>query len=84
MNDHMKLYTPEQVADILQVSKNMVYELIAGNELYAKKVGRVYRVPAAAIDYYTHNMDYHSLVKEVAKRGVHPNVLIGDKDSASS
>lgn len=67
MSDHSKLYTPEEVADLLKVSKNMVYELINNNELYAKKVGRVYRIPAAAVDYFTHNLDYHHLVINASK-----------------
>ena len=78
MTAHMKVYTPEEVADILQVSKNMVYELIGNGELYAKKVGRVYRIPAPAIDYFTHDMSYHKLVEEVRKQGKHPRVLIGE------
>jgi len=67
MTAHMKVYTPEEVSEILSVSKNMVYELIGNNELYAKKVGRVYRVPAAAIDYFTHDLSYHDLVIKVSK-----------------
>lgn len=67
MSDHMKVYTPEEVSGILKVSKNMVYELIGNNELYAKKVGRVYRIPAAALDYFTHNLSYHKLVVEASK-----------------
>jgi excisionase family DNA binding protein len=63
----MKVYTPEEVSGILKVSKNMVYELIGNGELYAKKVGRVYRVPAAALDYFTHNLSYHKLVVEAGK-----------------
>lgn len=62
MTAHMRVYAPEEVAEILQVSKNMVYELIGNNELYAKKVGRVYRIPGAALDYFTHNLSYHDLV----------------------
>ncbi|MDQ3098870.1 MAG: helix-turn-helix domain-containing protein [bacterium] len=67
MNTLTKLYTPEEVADLLQVSKNLVYELIASKEIYAKKVGRVYRIPAAAVDYFTHNLDYHHLVINASK-----------------
>lgn len=82
MKTQISYYSPEQVADILQVSKNMVYELIGSGELYAKKVGRVYRVPSAAIDYFTHNMDYHKLVRTVQERGVHPSVLFDPRASA--
>jgi excisionase family DNA binding protein len=67
MQTHLQTYTPEQVAEILQVSKNMVYELIARGELYAKKIGRMYRIPAAAVEYFTHNLDYHTLVLQSHK-----------------
>jgi len=67
MLEHSKLYSPEEVADLLKVSKNMVYELISTKELYAKKIGRVYRIPAAAVDYFTHNLDYHNLVIKTSK-----------------
>lgn len=37
-----KTYTPEQVADILQLNKNTVYDLIKRGEIIAKKLGKVY------------------------------------------
>ena len=43
-----KVYTPEQVAEILQLSKKTVYELIGKGEIVAKKIGKVYRIPAVA------------------------------------
>ena len=36
-----KAYTPDQVAQMLQLSKNTVYELINRGEIVAKKIGRV-------------------------------------------
>lgn len=74
MSDHMKVYTPEEVAAILKVSKNMVYELIATNELYARKVGRVYRIPAVAVDYFTHKLDYHTLVVKTSNELGHLHI----------
>src|SRR3989344_5589630 len=52
MNDNLtypKFYTPEQVAKILQLSKNTVYQLIHKGEITAKKIGKVYRIPADAL-----------------------------------
>ena len=37
-----KTYTPEQVAEILQLSKNTIYALISRGEIIAKKLGKVY------------------------------------------
>ena len=52
-----KMYTPEQVAQILQLSKNTVYELINRGEIIAKRIGRVYRVPARSISYAFTGLD---------------------------
>ena len=46
-----KLYTPEQVAEMLQLSKNTVYKLINNGEIIAKKLGSVHRIPAGSISY---------------------------------
>lgn len=45
----IKVYTPEQVAEILQLSKATVYSLIARGEIAAQKIGKVYRIPASSI-----------------------------------
>ncbi|MBI5620047.1 helix-turn-helix domain-containing protein [Candidatus Gottesmanbacteria bacterium] len=52
-----KMYTPEQVADMLQLSKNTVYGLIGRGEIIAKKIGRVYRIPARSISYVFSGLD---------------------------
>lgn len=44
-----KVYTPEQVAEILQLSKNTVYQLINRGEIVAKKIGKVYRIPTSSL-----------------------------------
>lgn len=54
----MKVYTPEQVADMLQLSKNTVYELISRGEIIAKKIGKVYRIPASSISFVFTGLDY--------------------------
>ncbi len=51
------VYTPEQVATMLQLSKNTVYELIGRGEIVAKKFGRVYRVPARSISFMFNGLD---------------------------
>lgn len=53
-----KVYTPEQVAAILQLSKNTVYELINRGEIIAKKIGKVYRIPASSISFVFTGLDY--------------------------
>ena len=52
-----KVYTPEQVATMLQLSKNTVYELIGRGELIAKRFGRVYRVPASSLNFIFTGLD---------------------------
>ncbi len=52
-----KVYTPKQVADILQLSKNTVYELISKGEIVAKKLGRVYRIPKNSISFAFTGLD---------------------------
>lgn len=57
-NNAVKAYTPEQVADILQLSKNRIYQLINKGELVAKKIGKVYRIPASSISFVFTGLDY--------------------------
>jgi len=56
--DQAKVYTPEQVAQILQLSKNTVYDLINRGEIIAKKIGKVYRIPASSISFVFTGLDY--------------------------
>lgn len=58
MLDTNKAYTPEQVADMLQLSKNTVYELISRGEIVAKKIGKLYRIPSASLSFLFTGMDY--------------------------
>jgi excisionase family DNA binding protein len=51
------IYTPEQVATMLQLSKNTVYDLIGRGELVAKKFGRVYRIPASSLSFMFTGLD---------------------------
>lgn len=55
--DTSKAYTPEQVAEMLQLSKNTVYDLISRGEIVAKKFGKVYRIPAISLSFLFTGMD---------------------------
>ena len=50
-------YTPEQVAKMLQLSKNTVYSLISRGEIMAKKLGNVYRIPARSLSFLFTGLD---------------------------
>ena len=50
-------YTPEQVAKMLQLSKNTVYELISRGEILAKRIGKVYRIPQASLSFAFTGLD---------------------------
>lgn len=52
-----KAYTPEQVAAMLQLSKNTVYQLINRGEIVAKKLGKVYRIPASSLSFIFSGID---------------------------
>lgn len=52
-----KVYTPEQVAGMLQLSKNTVYQLINRGEIVAKKIGKVYRIPAKSLSFLFTGLD---------------------------
>ncbi len=53
-----KAYTPEQVAEMLQLSKNTVYELIGRGEIVAKKIGKLYRISAPSLSFFFTGLDY--------------------------
>ena len=50
-------YTPEQTSKILKLSKNTVYELIAKGEIIAKRIGKVYRIPAQSLSFVSTGLD---------------------------
>jgi excisionase family DNA binding protein len=52
------VYTPDQVAEILHLSKKSVYQLIDKGEIIAKKLGKVYRIPASSISFVFSGLDY--------------------------
>ncbi|PIR80307.1 MAG: hypothetical protein COU25_00785 [Candidatus Levybacteria bacterium CG10_big_fil_rev_8_21_14_0_10_35_13] len=53
-----KVYTPEEVAQMLKLSKNTVYDLINRGELIAKKIGKVYRIPVSSLSFMFTGLDY--------------------------
>ncbi len=46
------LLTSEQVAEILKIGKNALYELLASGSLKAYRNGRVWRIPRQAVEEY--------------------------------
>lgn len=52
-----KAYTPKQVANMLQLSKNTVYQLISKGEIIAKKFGKVYRIPVNSLSFLFTGLD---------------------------
>ncbi len=50
-------YTPEQVAEMLQLSKNTVYDLIDRGEIVAKKIGKLYRISANSLSFFFTGLD---------------------------
>ena len=44
------LFTTEQVAEILKIGKNALYELLASGTLKAYRNGRVWRIPRQAVE----------------------------------
>ena len=59
-----KVYTPEQVAQMLQLSKNTIYQLIKSGEIIAKKFGKAYRIPASSLSFVFTGLDNDILVTQ--------------------
>jgi excisionase family DNA binding protein len=57
----LKTYTPDQAANILQLNKNTIYDLISKGEIIAKRIGNVYRIPASSISFAFTGLDYYLL-----------------------
>lgn len=63
--DKTKLYTPEQVGQMLQLSNNTIYNLINNGEIIAKKIGKVYRIPATSLSFVFTSLDYDLYAGEI-------------------
>ncbi len=59
-----KVYTPDQVAEMLQLSTNTIYELIAKGEIAAKRIGKTLRIPASSISFVFSGLDNDLLKAE--------------------
>lgn len=59
-----QVYTPDQVAQMLQLSTNTVYELINRGEIVAKRLGKTLRVPALSLSFAFYGMDADILAAE--------------------
>lgn len=57
-------FTPEQIASILQLTKNTVYDLIGRGEIVAKKIGKVYRIPVTSVYFALTGLDYDLYLAE--------------------
>lgn len=79
-NMYTKVYTPEQVAEMLQLSKNTVYQLIKKGEIVAKKIGKVYRISANALSFVFTGLDFDLYQRE--KEDLN-NILRIEKELAS-
>lgn len=49
-NGTRMVYTPEQAAEQLQVSRRKVYELLRTGELRSVKIGKLRRIPLRALE----------------------------------
>ena len=79
-----KVYTPEQVAEMLQLSKNTVYGLINRGEIIAKKIGNVYRIPARSISFVFTGLDADLTDAQAADERILPEVKRALSDVRSS
>lgn len=50
-----KIYTPKQVANILQVNKDYIYKLIKNGNLKASRIGVLYRIKESDVYEYMEN-----------------------------
>ena len=69
-----QVYTPDQVAQILQLNKNTVYELIKKGEIIAKKIGKVFRIPAASLSFVLTGLDEDLLRAEKEDWKLQPKI----------
>ena len=70
------VFTPEQVAEILQLSKGTVYELIKKGEIVAKRLGNTYRIPRHSISFVFEGLDWDILQADTTAGNL-PSVVAG-------
>jgi len=54
---HQLLYTPDQTADLLRVSRSKVYELLASGVLGSVRIGRARRVTRRQLDAFVEALE---------------------------
>lgn len=50
------LFTPEQAADFLSISRSMVFKLLSDGELGSVKIGRSRRIPRVVLEEYVERL----------------------------
>ncbi len=50
----MEFYTPEEIAKVLKVHKNTIYDYIKRGELKALKIGKFYRISKEDFEKFLH------------------------------
>lgn len=70
-----KVYTPDEVAQIFQISKHTVYELIKRGELNAFKIGNKMRIEQVELDQFKEKQKAPSQRQNTAKDLSYPNPL---------
>ncbi|WMJ88364.1 helix-turn-helix transcriptional regulator [Anaerocolumna sp. MB42-C2] len=60
-----KLFTPQEVADLLKIKKNTVYELIKRGDLKCRKIGKQLRIRNDDLEEYLNAAKSESLEKEI-------------------
>lgn len=59
------VYSPEQIADILQIDVSTVYRMIKNGDLLAKKISdRIYRIPKSSLYWTIYGIDYDAALME--------------------
>ncbi|MBD3280115.1 helix-turn-helix domain-containing protein [Candidatus Dojkabacteria bacterium] len=54
----LRTYTPEQVAEVYQVSKNTIYKMINEGRIKAKRINeRVFRIPQTEVAWVEEGID---------------------------
>ncbi|MCY4639491.1 MAG: helix-turn-helix domain-containing protein [Chloroflexi bacterium] len=66
MTDDAVLLTVREAAAFLRISRNLAYELVARGEIPAVRLGRVIRVPRAALDRW---LEAQSATRMVGRSG---------------
>lgn len=70
-----KVYTPDEVAQIFQISKHTVYELIKRGELNAFKIGNKMRIEQVELDQFKEKQKAPTQRQNTAKDLSYPNPL---------